>query len=380
MKILFVTQSLGKGGAERLVLDISNAFKKAYPNVQIKIAALGPANDYKELTKGLDITFCNSKVELSLTGKSKINIAEFEKIVDEFKPDIIHSHTYTAELVSRENPRQSITYFTHSHADFKEFEPFRIKTFFSKNKITNYFERVRMFNRYSKINNQFITISNNIDANLRAQLPSSWQNRVHLLLNAIDFTKFNAELRKIEGNQIKLITVGRLYPVKNHRFLIEVMDYLVQNFTKYDWNLTIIGEGPERISLESQIESKNLQNNVQLTGLVSDVENKLREHHIYIHGAADEPFGLVMIEAMATSLPVISIDGGGNRDFIENGVNGFIQKELDVPRFAGNILQLIEEEDLYEKIGLNARKTAQNYDIRPYIDKLFKLYSSKIEN
>lgn len=377
LKVLFVTQSLGKGGAERLVLDISNAFKKAYPNVIIKIAALGPANDYKEISEGLDITYCNSKVELSLTGKSKINIAEYEKLVDEFKPDIIHSHTYITELVSREKPRQNVKYFTHAHADFKEFEPLRLGTFFSKNTITNYFERLRMFKRYKKVKNEFITISKNIDANLRKQLPSNWHKRVHLLPNAIDFSKFKADVKKIEGKTIKLITIGRLYPVKNQQFLIEVMDQLVQNFSQFDWHLTIIGEGPERKNLEKQIASKNLADKVHLTGLVADVERKLDESHIYIHGAADEPFGLVMIEAMASSLPVVSIDGGGNRDFMENGVNGFIQKELDAKRFAGRIVQLLEEEGLYEKIGQNARKTAQNYDIRPYIDKLFELYTAK---
>jgi hypothetical protein len=100
MKILFVTQSLGKGGAERLVLEINKSLKINHPDITVKIVSLSQKNEYKELSKWADIEYCKSSVKLSLTGKSLIDISEYEKIVDEFQPNIIHSHTYKSELLN----------------------------------------------------------------------------------------------------------------------------------------------------------------------------------------------------------------------------------------------------------------------------------------
>ena len=160
MKILFVTQSLGKGGAEHLVLDLAHSFLMDYEDVTVKIVSLSGLNEFQELSKGLDIEVCNSRIELSIKGKNTIEISDYERIVDEFKPDVIHSHTYLAELVSRENVRSGITYFTHVHNHFPEFENLVLATIFNKKRITRYFERIRILKKYKKSNNQFITISN----------------------------------------------------------------------------------------------------------------------------------------------------------------------------------------------------------------------------
>ncbi len=194
MKVLFVTQSLEKGGAERLALDMAHALSKQDKTIRVKVVPLSPLNEYKELSEGLDIEVCNSKVELSITGKSCIDITDYERIVDSFQPDIIHSHTYVAELVSREHIRPGIAYFTHVHNDFPEFDPLSFSTFLNKHRLARFYERFRIFGRYLQANNQFITISRSIDQHLKGQLPKKWFKNIHKILNG--FPKILSKLYK----------------------------------------------------------------------------------------------------------------------------------------------------------------------------------------
>ena len=69
---------------------------------------------------------------------------------------VIHSHTYISELVSHENIRPDIAYFSHIHDDFKEFEPLKISTFKSKSNLYRYYERLRIFKKYEKVKSVLI--------------------------------------------------------------------------------------------------------------------------------------------------------------------------------------------------------------------------------
>jgi glycosyltransferase involved in cell wall biosynthesis len=376
MKILHVTQSLGRGGAERLVLEIGQAIQRMQLDVQMKIVALAELNEYPELSENLDITYCNSYVRLSLTGKSQIEVGEFEKIVDEFQPDIIHSHTYIAELVSRENPRKGIKYFTHVHSDFAEFEHFPLKSILNKKSWTNLFEKQRLFRRFNKVNNQFITISAAIDENLRCQLGDKWTKNIHLLHNAIDFKKFSQkEIPEYPSRAIRLITVGRFYTHKNQIFLVDVLKYLIEIDKRFE--LVLIGVGPEKEKVFARGKELGVEQNITFTGLIETVELELAKSHVYVHPAKYEPFGLVLIEAMAAGLPVVCLDAGGNRDLIEQDKNGFIFPNDCPPElFAKKIIEIVENKTVFANMSKYSRAFASNYDIESYVSKLLALYAA----
>jgi glycosyltransferase involved in cell wall biosynthesis len=380
MKILFVTQSLGKGGAERLVLDIANTFQNFYKDVKVKIIPIGSANDYPEMSERLDIEVCSSKVQLSLTGKSTIEISEFERIVDEFQPDVIHSHTYVAELVSREHIRPNIAYFSHVHNDFPEFDPLSFSIFFSKSKIARYYERNRIFKKYKKCKNQFITISKSIDLHLKKQVTRDWHPSIHLVPNGINLEKFSAEPRAFPMNEkIRFISIGRLYPVKNHAYLIRAMEVFKKNNPELDWELNILGEGAERQNLELLIDELGLQKQVHLRGLINNVEFWLKESHIYLQCSISESFGLSYVEALAAGLPIVSLDAGGNRDIISHEINGILlSKETDEKTYAKWIQKLVVDQKFYEEIAAQATISAQNFDIRACARQLLEYYSSTI--
>lgn len=380
MKIVYVTQSLGRGGAERLVLDMSHALLSANKDVQIKIISLDPLNDYPELCEGLDIVVCNATVKLSILGKSHIDITNYEQIIDNFQPDVIHSHTYLPELVCHENVRQNIAYFSHVHSNFPEFDSLNLLTFTNKLKLSRYFERYRMFKRYKKVNSQFITISKAIDSKLKSQVSNNWHNCIHLINNGIDYSKFYSPFKPINTDTtIHIANIGRMFALKNHNFLIPMMHELCNMNPTIKFKLHLFGDGPERSDIEKTIRQYELIDTVTLHGIITNVETFLSECHFYVHSALDEPFGLVVTEAMAASLPVICFNSGGPKDIVENNKSGYLLPINATPKeFALKINELIHDADRYMAFANASAERAKMFTISECAERHYRLYKSQI--
>ncbi len=83
-----------------------------------------------------------------------------------------------------------------------------------------------------------------------------------------------------------------------------------------DFEINLIGEGSEYNDVKEKIKSKNLENYIFQRGLQSNIQDWYHKSDIYLHTAYYEPFGLVFLEAMAAGLPIVSLDGKGNREII----------------------------------------------------------------
>lgn len=378
MRVLQVVQSLGKGGAERLVLEISQALKKYYPNIENKIVSLSSLNEYETLCRGLDIVYCNSFVKLSILGDSKINVVEFEKIVDEFSPDVIHSHTYTAELVSREHIRSSITYVTHCHNNMPEFSHFKFSCLYRKLDFAKYYEKKRIEKKYESCNNHFIAISKDTLDYYQHNLKKTLKNNIHYLPNAIDYHKFHNCKQLIDTN-LNLIMVGHMSDNKNQIFLLYVLRYLKD--CNVQTKLTLVGDwrnnGDKIIRKSKEL---GVFNDIEMPGLVENVEQIYSKNNIYVHSSLSEALGLTIIEAMAAGLPVVALDGKGNRDLIEEGKNGYMIYEQNPELFADKILEIWNDKRKYQEMSLYAQEYAKQYDIVPYVDKLLCIYTTNYTN
>lgn len=373
MKILHIIPSLRKGGAERLVLNICNELQKR-DGVEVKLLVLHPENEYEFISKNIDVKLCSSIVVPSISRKNFADISDFEKIISEFNPQIIHSHLFEAEIVSRWHIINGIKYFTHCHDSMKQFRNFNYKTLLNKELLTNYYEKKRLLKQYVKCDNRFIAISNSTAEYFKKNLPKYLSSNIFKLNNAIDFGLFfKTGISTKDLNQINLITTGSLIDKKNHIFLIEVVKILHEK--KYKITLEILGDGNNRKILEERINKYNLKEIVFLRGNVQKVEEYLQKSYIYVHAATHEPFGLVLLEAMASGLPVVCLDGKGNRDIIEQGKNGFMIFEQSPELFAQKITELITNKQLYSEMSLYANEYAKKFDIKEYVDNLIELYS-----
>ena len=179
-----------------------------------------------------------------------------------------------------------------------------------------------------------------------------------------------------QGDKKVVLFVGRLAEKKGVTYLIEAMKQI-------DAVLVIVGDGPLRGELQSQ--AKQLEGNkVQFLG------GKTHEELKTIYASSDifaapsvtakdgdqEGFGLVMLEAMASGLPVVANDSGGISQLIENGVNGLLCAEKCIWQLVDNISSLLNDGNLYQRIIGNGEKTIEQYDycsIAEMYNKLFDL-------
>lgn len=169
-----------------------------------------------------------------------------------------------------------------------------------------------------------------------------------------------------------ILFVGRLAEIKGVTYLIEAMK-------KVDAKLVIVGDGTLRESLESQ--AKEQGEKIVFLGAKTHEELKT------IYASADifvapsitaksgdqEGFGLVMLEAMASGLPIVASNSGGISDLIHDNINGLLVKEKDVDGIAENINRLIKDQNLYERIASETQKTASKYDYKVIAEKYAKI-------
>lgn len=374
MKIIHIIPNLKKGGAERLVIDIVKELN-SIPEIDVKLIVFRDEIEYAIEEVRAHLVIIPTEVSLSILGKNKYTNQQLIDFITSFNPDVIHSHLFEAEISPRVPFLKNCRYFSHAHWNTKELTKPSLKHFFSKQGIINFYEYRFILKLYKKCKNEFITISQHTSLFYQHNLPSL-KNRVHYLQNAIQFSRFSnliQEKRSIHG-PLKIVSVGSLNVRKNQFFQIEIAKEL--RIRGIDFTLNIIGDGAIRAQLAELIETNSLNENVFLVGLTNHVEEYLKQSDLFIHTAKYEPFGLVIVEAMASGLPVLCYDGGGNSELISDNENGFLINELDVNAFADKILQLKENESLYSEVSQSAIDTAKNFDIAPYVEKLINLYKN----
>jgi glycosyltransferase involved in cell wall biosynthesis len=140
--------------------------------------------------------------------------------------------------------------------------------------------------------------------------------------------------------------------------------------------MNLLGDGPNRKMLEDLVVSFGLEEKVFVRGAVNNVQDYLQNSDIYLHSSLSEALPLSNIEAMASGLPIIILDGKGNRDLVEQGKNGYMIYEQDVNQFADRISEIWNDKSNYRDMSRYAQSFAKEYDIKVYVDKLLNMYES----
>ena len=376
LRIIHIIPSLIKGGAERLTLDICSSLSHR-SDCEVKLIILHPENNFQDQGGSLSIEYCKSFVIPSVSGKNQVDVRALQDSIDRFQPDVIHSHLFEAEIVAREVAYNKAVWFSHLHDNMFQFRPMKPKDWLSKKRITEWFERNWMLKKYKACSNNFIAISRDTEQYFKSVLPKSLQ-RITLLHNAIRFEKFSkADLRTPSNRLIKMVSTGSLVDKKNQIFLADVVSEL--NKLGYTADLRILGDGVNRDKIKTRIEALGIGNQMHLEGNVDSVEQYLHEASFYVHPATYEPFGLVLLEAMAASMVCVALNGKGNLDIHEEGLNGFLIDPANPEAFARKLVECSENTALYKEIAHYSFNYAKLFDIEAYTDRLVEIYRSAIE-
>lgn len=199
--------------------------------------------------------------------------------------------------------------------------------------------------------------------------------------NGINFSEIESIEAQNPDNKIQsihnsdVLYAGRLIKEKNLELLLESIETVRSRMPEV--NCLIIGEGPEREKLEKIALKKNLKDNIKFMGFLEDHENLIslmKSSKVFVLPSKREGFGMVVVEANASGLPVVVYEHEMNaaRDLIDENVNGFIA--TDSKDMAEKIIIGMKRHDTMKDACVNS---AKRYDWDGIVQTLEEVYKSK---
>ncbi|MCT4581147.1 MAG: N-acetyl-alpha-D-glucosaminyl L-malate synthase BshA [Flavobacteriales bacterium] len=143
---------------------------------------------------------------------------------------------------------------------------------------------------------------------------------------------------------------------------------------KMPCRLLFVGDGPDRINIERTCRSSCEREDVLFLGHLESTREVLNISDLFILPSETESFGLAALEALASSVPVITTNAGGLPEVVDHGINGFLSEVGDTEDMANNAINLLSDLDQLNQFKENARKKALQFDIHNILPIYEKLY------
>lgn len=305
MKILYVITGLGMGGAEIITVGIAN--QMANWGHDVTLLYLTGENAQMER---IDTRIRVVSLDISKKMGSVIRgLCKTIHIIKAWKPDIIHSHMVHANILCRvlrifcRIPFLICTEHSKNIEGAMRMFLYRVTDFLSdlntnvSEEATAYFVHKKAFGRlnsitvYNGVNLSYFTNDRNIGKTIRARY-------------------------SIKDSDFLFINIGRLTQAKDQANLITAFARLREQY--FNVKLMIVGEGTLRGDLEQQILEFHIKDSVLLVGEQWNVVGYYSAADCFVLSSAWEGFGLVLVEAMACKLPVITTNAGGCAEVVAN--------------------------------------------------------------
>ena len=175
------------------------------------------------------------------------------------------------------------------------------------------------------------------------------------------------------------ISVARLSGSKDFSTLLRAVCLVLPHVP--DIRLRIVGDGPERMKLESLIDELNIRPQVELLGERHDVPALLAESGFFVSSSLSEGISLTLLEAMAVGLPIVTTAVGGNPEVVLDGHTGRLAPAGDPAALARAIVDLCAERDLWSAMGtLGRQRVEQHFEVRQMIRNYEDLYEDLLGN
>ena len=169
--------------------------------------------------------------------------------------------------------------------------------------------------------------------------------------------------RRPPRDEVSIVSVGRLVAERRHDVLIRTFARIREQFPSV--RLTLVGEGPQRRSLEQLVEELGLAEAVRFTGLVptSEVARYLVSADLYVSATSVDNFGTAVVEAAAHALPVVTTRVGFPAELVQEGVGGFVVPAEDEDALVDAMCKALEDPEQLRQMGLKMRKRVEELDL-----------------
>ena len=191
------------------------------------------------------------------------------------------------------------------------------------------------------------------------------QRRIEVIYNGIDVAAFAsrpadaAEVRcelGLDGGDVVVIQVARLDYLKDHPTALRAIHQASSQCDRV--RLLVVGDGPERPRIETEIARLGIANHVRMLGLRQDVLRLLWASDIFLLSSISEGIPVTIIEAMAAGLPVVATTVGGVPELVLDGQTGLLAPAGDYQRLGDSIVRLAQAPQLRAEMGSAGRRRA----------------------
>ena len=370
-KVTFLLLHLNYGGLEKQVTTLANELSKSYDVELVVLYDLLNGKSFYELNDNINVKFVLSygpirikelkemlkkfkiiKFFKSLAKDIKLIFTKYcgvKKIVNNLKTDAVISSRIE---FSKQIKRRDILTISQEHS--------YIETSGYIKKVKKSFKNIKYL----------VVMTDKARENYKKWLNgNNTYTEVIKISNAVNSTNKKAAL---DSNQI--ISVGRLEDVKDFETLIRVFSMCLEK--NNNLRLEIVGDGSKKEELINLCKNLNILNYVHFTGKLDSqqVETEMLKSSLFVLTSKSESFSLVLVEASALGIPCISFDiDVGPREIITDSENGFIIKDRNEELMKDKILEVMDNSDIRNKIGNNAKINAERYYIENVVNEWKKI-------
>lgn len=281
---------------------------------------------------------------------------KIKEIIKEFKPDIVHTHASKAGALGRRAAFSCkvpvVVHTFHGHVFHSYFSPMK----------TRLYKLIE--SRMAKKSTGIIAISDIQKEELWKKHKICPENKIKVIPLGFDLGKFRVDLPQkreivrakygLQEDEVAVAIVGRLAPIKNHRFFLEAVEALLaKGVTKATF--FIVGDGELKTEIEAQGAAINdrFGKKIVFTSWIKDIAEFNAGMDVICLTSNNEGTPVSLIEAQACDVPIVTTDVGGVRDIVSEGQTGFIVPKGDLKLFTEKLALLIENEEIRRKMSQN---------------------------
>jgi glycosyltransferase involved in cell wall biosynthesis len=359
LKVLYLLNHAGKAGTERYVYSLIDRLNNN------KIKAYFAYNEeglLVERLKNIGVETFRIKMRSPFDLKA---VWELNRLCRKLGIDLIHTHylreNYISLLSRLINPRVRVMYTNH---------------FILRNNAVQ-----RVFNRLlTSLEAKIIAVCNNGKKMMVSN--GIKKSRIEVIFNGVDLNDWSEPVKSTMRQELLIgeaefvfLCASRFAHDKGHRFLVNSVAEL-KKMTDRPFKCVLAGDGPFFEDVKHQVEEMKLKDDIIFAGFRKDIKNFFYGSNLYVNSSEHEALSFLIIEAMASGLPVIATDMAGNGDIVNPETNCGILVEYNNPRsMAEAIFKLMNDEELMKRFRENALKAVrEKFNLDKIVDETYNLY------
>jgi glycosyltransferase involved in cell wall biosynthesis len=213
-----------------------------------------------------------------------------------------------------------------------------------------------------------------------------FQTKVTVVYNGLDLQSLRENALK-KPDQIRddwkiILVVARISKWKRHDLVLSAFELIAESNPEV--HLVCLGgrdaSDPKWWAcLEQMTKRSRFSDRIHWMGQVDDVRPWYRNAHVLVLPSENEPFGRVLVEALACGIPVVATSGGGVPEIVRNGIDGIMVSDLKSDDIADGILKILDDKILGKKISVSGKQRAEDFSIEAHINQMTKIFQEVIK-